>query len=94
MEEIKNYFENSINNYGFDQIIKEIQKTYKTNNNLIFAFKKRLDFNDLTIKLTYKKKTILNSSNSALTFYIEIDKIFPNSVPIVKLVTNVILKFS
>ena len=89
MEEMKNYFENSINNYSFDQIIKDIQKNYKSNNNIFISFKKRFEFNDLIIKITFKKKTSLNILNCLLTFNIEVDKSFPNSIPNVKIISNV-----
>jgi len=96
MDDMKNYFENSINNYSFDQIIKEIEKTYKSNKNIYFSFKKRLDFSDLIIKITYKRRTNLNFLNSQITFYIEIDKNFPNSIPFIKMISNVnlLIKFS
>ncbi len=89
MDDMKNYFENSINNYSFDQIIKEIQKVYKNNNDLSISFKKRMEFSDLIIKINYKKKTSLNFFNSAMSFIIEVDKYFPDSIPVVKMTSNV-----
>jgi hypothetical protein len=90
MDEMKNYFENSMNNIAFDQIISDIQKNFKNDKAINFIFKKRFLNKDLLIKIMFKPNTKYNPFDTILSFNIELDKDFPESIPYVSMVSNVI----
>ncbi len=74
---------------NFDNIIKTLEKTYKSNKKITLSFKRRTDSHDLIIHFTLKKSTNFNVLTTSITFCITLDKSYPESVPYVTIITNV-----
>jgi len=71
----------------FEDIIEKITNNYNNRKNILnIIFKK--NSKTLVIQLNYKKHTDLNPLNYEIIFSITIDSDYPNSIPLVKTLTN------
>ena len=75
---------------SFEKIKQEIENKYKNNPGLEIIFKKNIDNVELLIKIKYFKNTKYNPFyNKTVLFSIELDDMFPDSIPIIQLTSNV-----
>jgi len=80
---------NTFETSSYQKLIKDITDKYEKNKNIDIVFKRNIENIELLIKIKLMKNTILNPFNKNVSIQIEIDELFPESIPIITMTSNV-----